>query len=130
MHMIRTALVVALAAAAGCKGNSGEAGANAPAAPIDTTNDSQWDGSSTQHVQQEAEALTPEQAAQRGLVDTTIHLENLSSSDSTPPGATIPNPANPGGQTLTRTDTTPPRPETNPTAEPPSQPKQGTPARP
>jgi hypothetical protein len=129
MKLFRAALVVAVAAAAGCKGNSGEAGANAPAAPIDTTNDSQWDGSSTQQVQQQAEALTPEQAAQRGLVDTTIHLENLSSSDSTPPGATLPNPANPGGQTATRTDTVAPRPETNPTAEPPSQPK-GAPTRP
>ena len=126
MKLFRAALVVALAAAAGCKGDDTE-GANAAAVPIDTTNESQWDGSSTQHVQKEAEALTPEQAEARGLaVDTTIHLENLSSSDSTPPGATQPGAPNPGAQAGARADTAAPLPETNPTA----QPAQGAPQRP
>lgn len=128
MKLFRAALVVALAAAAGCKGDDTD-GSNAPAAVIDTTNNEPMDGSSARQVQQQVEMMTPEQAESLGIVDTTIHLENLSSSDSTPPGATQPGAPNPGAQTITRTDTVAPRPETNPTAEPPSQPK-GAPQRP
>lgn len=122
MKLCRAALVGALviSAAAGCKGNDGaDDDSNAPAAVLDTTNNEPLDGSSVKQVEAQAEALTPEQAAARGMaVDTSIHLENLSSSDSTPPGATNQNPVNPGAQTSTRTDTAPPSPETNPTAQP------------
>lgn len=123
MKLSHAALVGALVLSAACKGgDSADDGSNDPAAVIDTTNTEMLDGSSTRQVEQNAEALTPEQAEARGMVDTTIHLENLSSSDSTPPGATIQNPVNPGGQTAGRADTVAPRPETNPTA-PQSQPR-------
>lgn len=123
MILFRAALAGALllsATACGGKGEDDEV--NAPPVAIDTTNADLMDGTSMQQVQANAEALTPEQAAQRGLVDTTIHLENLSSSDSTPPGATIPGAPNPGAQTSTRTDTVAPLPETNPNARPPARP--------
>ena len=43
---------------------------------------------SPRSVKSQAQALTPEEAAARGVaVDTTIHVENLGSSDSTPAGA-------------------------------------------
>jgi hypothetical protein len=122
MMLFRAALAGALLLSAACGGKGEDDEANAPAAAIDTTNEDPMDGTSTHQVQQLGEALTPEQAAQRGLVDTTIHLENLSSSDSTPPGATIPGAPNPGGQVVGRTDTLPPLPETNPNARPPGRP--------
>ena len=120
MILFRGALLGALVilSTAGCKGEGGEDGSDAPAAVLDTTNAEPLDGSSSRQVQQQAEALTPEQAAARGMVDTTIHLENLSSSDSTPPGATTPGAPNPGAQTGTRTDTVAPLPETNPAPQP------------
>jgi hypothetical protein len=121
MMLFRAALAGALLLSA-CGGSGDGDDANAPAVAIDTTNADPMDGSSTQQVQQLGEALTPEQAAQRGMVDTTIHLENLSSSDSTPPGATLPGAPNPGGQVIGRTDTLAPLPETNPNARPPVRP--------
>jgi hypothetical protein len=114
MKLFRAALLGAVLLSPACKGGGEDDEANAPSAAIDTTNNEPMDGSSTRQVQAQAEALTPEQAAQRGLVDTTIHLENLSSSDSTPPGATNQAPVNPGAQARARTDTAPPAPETNP----------------
>jgi hypothetical protein len=114
MNLFRAALLGAVLLSPACKGGGEADEANAPAVAIDTTNNEPMDGSSTQQVQAQAEALTPEQAAQRGLVDTTIHLENLSSSDSTPPGATNQAPVNPGAQATARPDTAPPAPETNP----------------
>ena len=119
MKLSRGALVGALMIlSAACGGGGAENGSDAPAARIDTTNTEPLDGSSTRQVQQQAEALTPEQAAARGMVDTTIHLENLSSSDSTPPGATNQGAVNPGAQTVTRTDTVAPLLETNPGPQP------------
>jgi len=120
MRVLRGALAGALVvfSAVGCKGSGAENSSDAPSVSIDTTNNEPLDGSSTRQVQQQAEALTPEEAAARGMVDTTIHLENLSSSDSTPPGATNQNPVNPGAQTVTRTDTVAPLPETNPGPQP------------
>jgi hypothetical protein len=114
MKLYRAALLGAVLLLPACGGGDENQEANAPSVEIDTTNSEPMDGSSTQQVQAQAEALTPEQAAQRGLVDTTIHLENLSSSDSTPPGATNQAPVNPGAQATARTDTAPPAPETNP----------------
>lgn len=122
MMLYRAALAGALLLSAACGGSGEDDEANAPPAVLDTTNAEPMDGSSTQQVQANAEALTPEQAAQRGLVDTTIHLENLSSSDTTPPGATIPGAPNPGAPAAARGDTVAPLPETNPNARPPSRP--------
>ena len=112
MMLFRAALVGALLLSAACGGSGEDDEANAPAAAIDTTNEDLMDGTSTQQVQSQAKAMSPEEAAAAGLVDTTIHLENLSSSDSTPPGA----PA------AARGDTVAPLPETNPNARPPARP--------
>jgi hypothetical protein len=122
MMLYRAALAGALLLSAACGGSGEDDEANAPAAAIDTTNEDLMDGTSTQQVQEQGRAMTPEEAARAGLVDTTIHLENLSSSDSTPPGATIPGAPNPGGQTAGRGDTVAPLPETNPNARPPARP--------
>jgi hypothetical protein len=122
MMLFRAALVGALLLSAACGGNGEDDEANAPAAAIDTTNEDLMDGTSTQQVQAEAKAMSPEEAARAGLVDTTIHLENLSSSDSTPPGATLPGAPNPGAPAAARGDTVAPLPETNPNARPPARP--------
>lgn len=84
------------------------------AVKMDTAN-AQWeDGMSAEQVEEEAAALSPEQAARMGIaVDTSIHLEQLDSRDSVPgrgadaipaPAAsgagaadTLPNPAPPVG---------------------------------
>ncbi len=120
--LYRAALAGVLLLSAACGGSGENEESNAPGVAIDTTNADPMDGTSAQQVQAQAEALTPEQAAQRGLVDTTIHLENLSSSDSTPPGATLPGAPNPGAQAAGRGDTVAPRPETDPNARPPARP--------
>jgi hypothetical protein len=74
-----------LMAAAGCGGGDDVQGT--PAAQVDTTNTDALDGMSSREVEAKAEALTPEQAAARGIVvDSSIHVENLSSSDSAPAG--------------------------------------------
>ena len=73
------ALVACLALSA-CPGG-GEGGADS-AARVDTTNQDQLDGVSNEQLQAEARAMTPEEAAARGMIDTTTHLEQLGSSDS------------------------------------------------
>lgn len=77
-------LPVALAAAlllAAC-GRGDDKAAGGPA-KMDTTNKEWEDGLSSQQVEKQAEALSPEQAAQMGIaIDTTIHLEALDARDS------------------------------------------------
>jgi hypothetical protein len=77
-------LPLALAAAllvAAC-GRGGDEVAGGPA-KIDTTNKEWEDGLSSQQVETEARALSPEEAAQMGIaVDTSIHLEALDARDS------------------------------------------------
>lgn len=71
---------VALAAAlAGCRKDSGAEGAtNLGPVHVDTANNTPMDGMSDEELKRQAQALTPEQAAARGVaVDTTIHVENL-----------------------------------------------------
>ena len=76
--------------AAGCKRGGGS---TAGPAQIDTANTEWEDGMSAQQVQTEAEAMSPEQAAQAGLsVDTTIHLEQLDPRDTLPGGGAAPTP--------------------------------------
>jgi PBP1b-binding outer membrane lipoprotein LpoB len=97
----RYALVLATALlAAGC-GEGGDEGA-AAAVDVDTTNKDHADGLSTSQVQAEARAMTPQEAADSGMIDAGIHLENLGSQDTTPAGAqnndtTPPAPAAPTG---------------------------------
>ncbi|HEX8432056.1 MAG TPA: hypothetical protein VF625_12235 [Longimicrobium sp.] len=119
MKLVRGTVLALLAAVVlgGCK-SDGDSGQGPGAAAIDTTNDNALDGLSTQQVQREAQAVSPDQADQQGLVDSTIHLENLSSSDSAPPGASTPNPARPGTPAAARGDTASPLPETKPGVTP------------
>jgi hypothetical protein len=86
MNLMRGAAGAALLlAAAGC--GRGDEVQGTPAAQVDTTNSDALDGMSSREVESQAEALTPEQAAARGIaVDSSIHVENLSSSDSAPAG--------------------------------------------
>lgn len=82
-------LAGAACAAAACGGGGGE-GAQPPSVDVDSTNKDAMDGLSTQQIEEEAVPLTPEEAAARGIVDTTIHLENLGTPDTVeigPPGA-------------------------------------------
>jgi hypothetical protein len=84
-------LVLALAccAAAGACRGEGDA-AEAGRVEVDSTNKDAMDGLSTQQIEEAAVPLSPEEAAARGIVDTTIHLENLGTPDTVeigPPGA-------------------------------------------
>lgn len=81
-------LVLAAVALAGCSKSDDEATGNLGGVQVDTANNLPLDGVSDGQLKEQAQALTPEQAAAAGVaVDTTIHIENLSSSDSTPAGA-------------------------------------------
>jgi hypothetical protein len=63
---------------AGCgRGGGEERGALADTARMDTTNQQEMDGLSREQIQQRARAMSPAQAEALGIVDTTIHVENL-----------------------------------------------------
>jgi len=80
-------LAAAVLAAAGCKKHDDGASGDLGPVHVDTANNTPMDGVSDDQLKQQAQALTPEEAAARGVaVDTTIHVENLGSSDSTPAG--------------------------------------------
>jgi hypothetical protein len=73
---------LALAAVfAGC-GREDEGGASSlGTVRVDTANAAPMDGVSDEQLKRQAQALTPEEAAARGVaVDTSIHVENLGSS--------------------------------------------------
>jgi len=80
--------VVLAAVLAGCnKGDEGGA-TNLGPVHVDTANNTPMDGVSDDQLKAQAQALTPEEAAARGVaIDTTIHVENLGSQDTTPAGA-------------------------------------------
>lgn len=63
--------------AAGCGDRAGGRRAAADTAGLDTANRA-LEGLSRDQIQQSAQPMTPEQAAQMGLIDTTIHVEDLS----------------------------------------------------
>lgn len=71
-----------LAAALAACGRDDERGAtNLGSVRVDTANTAPMDGVSDEQLKSQAQALTPEEAAARGVaVDTTIHVENLGSS--------------------------------------------------
>ena len=89
MRAVRVAgcgvVLAAAVLAAGCsKGDEGGASSLGPV-HVDTANDASLDGVSDEQLKRQAQALTPEEAAARGVaVDTTIHVENLGSQDSIP----------------------------------------------
>jgi len=78
-HARQAAVVAAALLAWGCGG--ADEGAAAPPVEVDTTNADQLDGLSAEQIESAAQAMSPEEAAARGIVDTTIHLENLGSQD-------------------------------------------------
>ncbi len=78
------ALCVALSLGA-CAKNGDDPPADGGPADIDTTNASALDGLSNQQIEGSAEAMTPEQAQQLGIVDSSIHVENLGSADTVAP---------------------------------------------
>jgi hypothetical protein len=81
-------LLVAAALLAGCRKKSDpQNAAAAPPVHVDTTDNNPMDGVSDQQLEAKAQALTPEQAAAQGMVDTTTHLEDEGSPlDTTAPG--------------------------------------------
>jgi hypothetical protein len=81
-------LVLASVALAGCKKHDEGNATDLGAVKVDTANNQPLDGVSDTQLKAQAQALTPEQAAAAGVaVDSTIHVENLGSEDSTPAGA-------------------------------------------
>ena len=80
-------LVLAAAVLGGCSKGSDDDAANGPPVQVDTANNTPMDGVSDAQLKEQAQPLTPEQAAAQGLVDTTTHIEDLGSQDSTPAGA-------------------------------------------
>ena len=95
MPMLRRCLALAVLPAAclalaACPGRGREGDA---AVKMDTAN-AQWeDGMSAEQVQEEAKALSPEEAARMGIaVDTSIHLEQLDSRDTVAGGGAQPTP--------------------------------------
>jgi len=66
------ALLLAAAVAGACKKEE-------PAPEGDAAAGNVVDGLSRDQIQQQAEPMTPEQAEQMGIVDTTIHVEQLTS---------------------------------------------------
>lgn len=89
----------ALLGAAACRQEPQEEG-GLPPAEIDTTNKAWEDGVPARDLEEKASPLTPEEAQQRGYIDTTTHLENLGDSDSV-------DAANAAGPPVPQPDTTP-----------------------
>ena len=75
---------LALAAALAACGRDDAGGASSlGSVRVDTANAAPMDGVSDEQLKRQAQALTPEEAAARGVaVDTTSHVENLGDSDS------------------------------------------------
>jgi len=80
-------LVLAAAVLGGCGKGGDDDRAAGPTVQVDTANNTPMDGVSDAQLKQQAQALTPEQAAAQGMVDTTTHIEDLGGQDSTPAGA-------------------------------------------
>ncbi|HSU14650.1 hypothetical protein [Longimicrobium sp.] len=80
-------MVLAAVVAGGCKRGGDDDRASGPPVQIDSANNQPMDGVSDEQLKQQAQALTPEQAAAAGMVDTTTHIEDLGGQDSTPAGA-------------------------------------------
>jgi hypothetical protein len=82
-------LAAALPLLAACPGRGD--GSAEGTARMDTTNQDPLDGLSAEELQRRVEPMTPEEAAEMGIVDTTIHLMEPSADDTfplpPPPGA-------------------------------------------
>ena len=85
-RLVGCGLVLAAVVLGGC-GKSDDERAAGPPVQVDTANNTPMDGVSDAQLKQQAQALTPEQAAAQGMVDTTTHIEDLGGQDTTPAGA-------------------------------------------
>ncbi|HEV7586883.1 MAG TPA: hypothetical protein VGO40_02040 [Longimicrobium sp.] len=75
-------VLAAAVLAAGCKQRDDGGATNLGPVHVDTANNTPMDGVSDEQLKRQAQALTPEEAAARGVaIDTTIHVENLGSPD-------------------------------------------------
>lgn len=82
-RMAGCGLVLAAAVAGGCKRGGDDDRQSGPPVQVDTANSAPMDGVSDEQLKSQAQALTPEQAAAAGMVDTTTHIEDLGGQDST-----------------------------------------------
>ncbi|MDP9348419.1 MAG: hypothetical protein M3P24_04650 [Gemmatimonadota bacterium] len=64
---------------AACGGGGEEKGPAATPAAMDTLNQQEIDGLSREQIRQRAEPMTQEQARALGIIDTTIHMESMTS---------------------------------------------------
>ena len=66
-----------------CQNGAGRPGANArgDSAAIDTTNRDPLDGLSREQIERAARPMTPEQAKEMGIIDTTIKVEDQAPRD-------------------------------------------------
>jgi hypothetical protein len=80
-------LLLAAAVLGGCKKGGDDDRTAGPPVQVDTSDNTPMNGVSDEQLKEQAKALTPEQAAAQGLVDTTTHIEDLGGQDSTPAGA-------------------------------------------
>jgi hypothetical protein len=104
-------LMAAAALLGGCRKGGDNDRAAGPPVQVDTADNTPMNGVSDEQLKEQAKALTPEQAAAQGMVDTTTHIEDLGGQDSTPAGAA-------NNDTATKatgaTTGTPPAPATKP----------------
>lgn len=78
--------LVAAALLGGCHKKANDDAANAAPVHIDTADNTPMNGVSDEQLKQQAQALTPEQAAAAGMQQDSIHIEDLGD-DSTPGAA-------------------------------------------
>jgi hypothetical protein len=77
-------LLLAAAVLGGCRKGGGDDRNAGPPVQVDTSDNTPMNGVSDEQLKEQAKALTPEQAAAQGMVDTTTHIEDLGGQDSTP----------------------------------------------
>lgn len=80
-------LLLAAAVLGGCAKRDGDDRAAGSPVQVDTADNTPMNGVSDEQLKEQAKALTPEQAAAQGMVDTTTHIEDLGGQDTTAAGA-------------------------------------------
>ena len=78
------ACLVLMLLAVGCGDRAGDGRTAADTATLDTADRVLQEGLSRDQIQQSAQPMTPEQAAQMGIIDTTIHVEDQSATGANP----------------------------------------------
>ena len=83
-RMLGCVALLALVGVAGCKRQPPDNSTSLGPVHVDTANTTPLDGMSDEQLKNQAQALTPEQAAARGMVDTTTHIEDLGDDSAAP----------------------------------------------